>query len=200
MNHHMNHDQKIERLRKLGDETAILRKAVVEKHAEQLVDLANLIAGVIGSRGKLLIAGNGGHASMSSHFAAEMVVRLCAEHNRQALPALALTVDPAVMTAAANDYGYESVFARQVEALGRKGDLLIVMSTSGNSVNLVRAAQAAREKELLTFGFLGGSGGKLARVVERSIIIPHPSPQRIQEEHLFLIHQLVELVESDLVT
>ncbi|HVP07371.1 MAG TPA: SIS domain-containing protein [Candidatus Acidoferrum sp.] len=200
MNHRMNHDQKLERLRLLGDETAVLRRAVVEKHSQQLIDLANLTAGVIGSGGKVLIAGNGGHASMSSHFAAEMVVRLSAEHNRQALPALALSVDPAVMTATANDYGFEALFARQIEALGKKGDMLIVMSTSGNSMNLVRAVQVAHEKEMLTFGFLGGTGGKLARQVERSIIIPHLSPQRIQEEHLFLVHQLVELVESDLVT
>ncbi len=200
MNQHLDHNGKLERLRKLGDESSLLRKAVVQQHGAELVALADIIAGVSGSGGKLLIAGNGGHASMSSHFAAEMVVRLSAEHNRQALPAVALSVDPAVMTATANDYGFEALFVRQIEALGRKGDMLVVMSTSGNSANLVRAVQAAHKKELLTFGFLGGSGGKLARLVERSIIIPHPSPQRIQEEHLFLIHQLVELVESDLVT
>ncbi len=194
----MTRQQKLERLRKVGEETVILRQSLIEKFGHQILECADVIAGVIGSRGKILICGNGGHAAMSSHFAAELVVRLSADRNRQALPALALSVDPAILTAASNDYGYKEVFARQVEALGQKGDMLIVMSTSGNSPNCLRAVQTARAQGLLTFGLLGADGGKLVTMVERSIVIPHPSAQRIQEEHLFLVHHLVELIESDL--
>ncbi|HKK21487.1 MAG TPA: SIS domain-containing protein, partial [candidate division Zixibacteria bacterium] len=106
--------------------------------------------------------------------------------------------DPVIMTAASNDYGFENVFARQVEGLGSKGDMLFLLSTSGNSPNLVRAAQAAHERGMITVALLGGNGGRLAKIVERALIIPHPSTQRIQEEHIFIIHHLVELIESDL--
>ena len=99
---------------------------------------------------------------------------------------------------AANDYGYDKVFARQVEGLGQKGDMLFVMSTSGNSPNLLEAVRVAHQKGMITTGLLGGNGGKLGKSVERALIIPHTSTQRIQEEHLFAVHSLVEMVESDL--
>jgi D-sedoheptulose 7-phosphate isomerase len=186
------------RLRRLAKETSELRQSWVEDLGPKLNDLAAVIAGVIGSGGKLLIAGNGGSAADASHFAAEMVVRLTSKRNRQALPAIALGMDPAVVTAASNDYGYENMFARQVEALGHKGDLLLAISTSGNSANLLRAASVAREKGMLTAALLGGNGGRLAELVERCLIIPHHDTQRIQEEHSFVIHLLVETIESDL--
>ncbi len=194
----MKQDEKLDYLRKLAEEAAILRKSLVEKSGPEILDLAAVISGVIGSGGKLLIAGNGGSAADASHFAGEMVVRLSAERNRQALPAIALCTDPAVMTAAANDFGFDNIFARQVEANGQKGDMLIVISTSGDSVNLIKAARTARERGLLTAGLLGGKGGKLVSKVDRALVVPHVSPQRIQEEHIFVIHLLVELVESDL--
>lgn len=195
----MNNDNKLEKLRQLADETCLLRKSVVESLGQVIIDTAHLISGVIGSGGKMLIAGNGGSAADASHFAGEMIVRLSSENNRQSLPAIAISVDPAVMTAAANDYGFDNIFARQVEGLGRKGDLLFVMSTSGNSLNLINAVKVARDIGMLTIGLLGNSGGQLADLVDRSIIIPHPSTQRIQEEHIFIIHNLVALVESDLI-
>ena len=194
----MNRDEQLILLRKLAEETAILRKSVVEKLGTEILDLAAVISGVIGTGGKIMLAGNGGSAADASHFAAEMIVRLTAERNRQSLPAMALSVDPSVMTAAANDFGYDNVFARQVEGLGNKGDMLFVISTSGNSANLIKAAQTAREKGLICVGLLGGTGGKLTTAVDRALIVPHPSTQRIQEEHTFIIHLLVELVEGDL--
>jgi len=195
----MNKDEKLILLNKLANETTILRKAVVEQLGTKLFDMANLISGVIGAGGKILIAGNGGSAADASHFAGEMIVRLTSERNRQSLPAISLSADVAVLTACANDYGYENIFARQVEGLGNKGDLLFVISTSGNSENLVRAVEKSHEKGIITAGLLGGTGGKLGRMVELALVIPHISTQRIQEEHIFLIHLLVELVESDLV-
>ncbi|UCD64303.1 MAG: SIS domain-containing protein [Candidatus Zixiibacteriota bacterium] len=194
----MNRDQQLSHLRKLADETSILRKSVVDQLGPQILDLAAVISGVIGAGGKILMAGNGGSAADASHFAAEMVVRLSANKNRQSLPALSLSVDPAVVTATSNDFGFENVFARQIEGLGVKGDMLFAISTSGNSANLVKAVQVAREKGLITVGLLGGNGGKLVGLVDRALVIPHVSTQRIQEEHTFIIHLLVELVESDL--
>jgi D-sedoheptulose 7-phosphate isomerase len=194
----MNNEERIEFIMNVSQESAALRRTVGESLAAQLVELANIISGVIGGGGKLLICGNGGSAADSSHMAAEMIVRLTSQRNRQSLPAMALTADTSILTAAANDFGFEKVFARQIEGLGRKGDMLLVISTSGNSVNLLQAIETAREKGLLTAALLGGNGGKLAPMVDKKLIIPHTSVQRIQEEHIFLIHLLVELLESDL--
>jgi D-sedoheptulose 7-phosphate isomerase len=191
------HDALMELIRQ-AEEAGDLRKATVEQLGHKMLELSGVMSGVFGSGGKILIAGNGGSASMSSHFASEMVVRLTSDRNRQALPALALTADMAVITAAGNDFGFESVFSRQIEALGHRGDMLIVMSTSGNSENLVRAVSTARQKQVITVGLLGGDGGLLGKQVDKALIVPHRSTQRIQEEHLFMIHQLVEMVERDL--
>lgn len=195
----MNNDEKLIYIKKLGDECAVLRKAVTAELSQTILDTAAVMSGVIGSGGKILITGNGGSAADASHFAGEMIVRLSSDKNRQSLPAIALSVDPAVMTAAANDYGYERIFSRQVEGLGNKGDMLFVMSTSGNSPNIIKAVQTAESQGMITVGLLGGTGGKLAGMVDRAIVIPHPSTQRIQEEHIFIIHLLVGLVESDLI-
>jgi D-sedoheptulose 7-phosphate isomerase len=195
----MNNDNKLEWLRKLADETTILRKSVIEELGQQIIDLANQISGVIGSGGKILIAGNGGSAADSSHFAGEMIVRLTSDNNRQALPAIALSVDSSVLTAAANDYGFENVFSRQVEGLGNKGDMLFTISTSGNSQNLINAVKTAKARQMITVGLLGSDGGQLLTMVEKALVVPHPSTQRVQEEHIFIIHNLVALIESDLI-
>ena len=194
-------DVKLAWLQKIGDDSCLLRQAVIGKLGSAILDSAAVISGVLGSGGKLLIAGNGGSAADASHFAAEMVVRLTGrpdQSDRQALPAIALGTDPAVITAAANDFGFENCLARQLDALGVKGDMLFVISTSGNSQNLINAVKMARSKSILATGLLGNRGGKLARIVDRPLIVPHDSTQRIQEEHIFIIHLLVELVESHL--
>lgn len=194
----MNNEKKLLYLNKLADDSGLLRKRVASELGQQILDLAAVISGVIGAGGKILVAGNGGSAAESSHMVTELIVRLTAKRNRQSLPAISLSSDPSVITAAANDYGFENIFSRQVEGLGKKGDLLLVLSTSGNSANLINAARVAREKELLTAALLGGNGGKIVNLVDRAIVIPHDSTQRIQEEHLFLIHFLVETIEGDL--
>lgn len=185
-------------LKQLVNETTMLRKRVIEELGGKILDLAAVISGVFGSGGKILIAGNGGSAADASHFAGELVVRLTAARNRQALPAIALTSDMSVITAAGNDFGYEYIFARQVEGLGNKGDMLFVISTSGNSDNLIKAVQTAKNRGILTAGLLGNKGGRLVNMVDRALVVRHSSTQRIQEEHIFIIHLLVELVESDL--
>jgi D-sedoheptulose 7-phosphate isomerase len=171
---------------------------VGEVLAEALVDLSNTMSGIIGAGGRIFICGNGGSAAESSHMAAEMIVRLTSLRNRQALPAMALTADTAVLTAAGNDFGFENIFARQIQGLGGTGDMLLLLSTSGDSADLLRAAEAARGRGMLIAALLGGSGGRLASIVDKKLIVPHKSVQRIQEEHIFLIHLLVELIESDL--
>ncbi len=191
-------DERLLHLKKLADEGAILRKSTVETLGKGIIELAAVISGVLGSGKKLLLAGNGGSAADASHFAGEMIVRLSAERNRQSLPAIALNTDSTILTAAANDYGFENVFSRQVEGLGQRGDMLLVISTSGNSPNLLKAVQTAKKHGLLTTGLLGSDGGKLLKAVDRSLVVPHPSTQRVQEEHIFIIHTLVELIESDL--
>lgn len=194
----MNNGDKLTRMKTLAGEAAVLRKAVVDELGQKIIDTASVISGVIGSGGKIMIAGNGGSAADSSHFAGEMIVRLSSDRNRQSLPAIALSVDTGVLTACANDYGFDNIFSRQVEGLGNKGDLLFVMSTSGNSENIIKAVQTAQSKGIITVGLLGGNGGKLAGMVDRALVIPHPSTQRIQEEHIFIIHLLVEMIEEDL--
>jgi len=194
----MNRDENKKMILNAAEEAYTLKKVVAESLAEPLLDLAETISGVIGAGGKLLICGNGGSAADSCHMAAELIVRLSANRNRQSLPAISLAADMAVMTAAGNDYGYEQIFARQVQGLGHPGDTLFVISTSGNSANLIRAVETARDMKLLTVGLLGGDGGKLGSLVDRKLVIPHSAVQRIQEEQIFLIHLLVELVEGDL--
>lgn len=194
----MNHEERLQFVLNVSQDSAKLRRTVGESLAEKLIELANLISGVIGSGGKLLICGNGGSAADSSHMAAEMIVRLTSQRSRQSLPAIALTTDTPVITAAGNDFGFEQIFARQIQGIGNKGDILLLISTSGNSPNLIRAVETAREKGLLVAALLGGSGGKLATVADKKLIVPHTSVQRIQEEQIFLIHLLVELIESDL--
>ena len=192
----MNDDKRIQYIIKAADESALLRRAVGQSLAKLLVELADIFSGVIGSGGKILICGNGGSAADSSHMAAEMIVRLTSARNRQSLPAIALTTDTAVMTATSNDYGFDKIFARQVDGLGKKGDILLLISTSGNSANLLEATKAAKEIGILTAALLGNDGGKLAPFVDKAIIVPHNSVQRIQEEQIFLIHLLVEMIES----
>lgn len=181
-----------------AEESAQLRLKAAEGLAAMAVDIADRISGVLGAGGKILICGNGGSAADSSHMAAEMIVRLTSEKNRAALAAICLNSDISVMTAAANDYGFDSIYARQVAALGRPGDVLLAISTSGNSANVIKAAETARQMNLLVIGLLGGNGGRLAAICDKKLIIPHKSVQRIQEEHIFYIHLLVELIESDL--
>jgi len=166
------HDALIELVR-ASEEATLVRKATVDLLGQKMLDLSGVMSGVIGSHGKILIAGNGGSASMACHFAAEMVVRLTSERNREALPAIALSADLSVITAIGNDYGFENIYSRQIEALGHRGDMLIIMSTSGNSENLVRAVSTARQKQVITAGLLGGDGGLLGKQVDKPLIVPH---------------------------
>jgi D-sedoheptulose 7-phosphate isomerase len=158
---------------------------------------ASIVHAVQGG-GKLLLCGNGGSAADAQHWAAELTSRLSKDFERPAIPALALTTDTSFLTAYANDYDFSGVFARQIEALGNEGDALVLISTSGNSDNLCRAAEAARRRGITTLGLLGGNGGRLASLVDASILVPSSKSQHIQESHSAIIHVICSLVERAL--
>ena len=149
----------------------------------------------IANGGKILIMGNGGSAADSQHIAAEIVGRFKKE--RKGLPAIALTTDTSIITSVGNDYGYHYIFARQVEALCRPEDLVIGITTSGNSANVVNAIEAANAIGATTIGMTGGTGGKLNALCKYNIVIPSNVTARIQEAHIFVGHSLCEILESD---
>lgn len=147
--------------------------------------------------GKVLVCGNGGSAADSQHFAAELVGKFRSPH-RAGLPAIALTADTALLTAWSNDEGYEDIFARQVRTFGQPGDVLLVMSTSGRSPNVIQAVQAAKARNVFTMALLGGDGGKVRELVDLPICVPATDPQRIQEIHILVLHLICEWIEEDL--
>jgi len=145
---------------------------------------------------KIMICGNGGSASDAQHFAAEIVGRF--ERERRAYPAVALSTDTSILTAVGNDYGYDEVFARQVDGLGRPGDVLLGISTSGQSENVIRAVKRAKSLGLKTVGLLGKDGGALKRTVDQPIVVDSPTTARIQEVHIFILHYWAWQIEHGL--
>ncbi|MBK7703484.1 MAG: SIS domain-containing protein [bacterium] len=166
------------------------------EHLAAVADLAGDVARAWAGGGRLLVCGNGGSAADAQHIVAELVGRF--ECERRACAALALTVNTSTLTAVANDYGFDEVFARQVEGLGRPGDVLLVISTSGNSPNCVRAAERARAAGLRVHGFLGRDGGRLRGMLDGALVAPSQDTPRIQEIHLVMGHLLCSLLERDL--
>ena len=148
------------------------------------------------SRNKVLVFGNGGSASDAEHLAAELVGRFA--HDRQGWPAISLTADSSVVTAIGNDYGFDQIFARQVDALGRQGDIAFAISTSGKSANVIAGLEAAERGGLRRIALTGRDGGLLGRAAELQINVPHDSVPRVQEVHRTLLHVICELVEREL--
>ena len=168
-------------------ESASIKQRTAEECTGQIRDAADLVLRAFREGHKLLLCGNGGSAADAQHIGAELVVRLEIA-GRPALPAIALTVDSSVLTAGGNDIGFDNVFARQVEALGVPGDVLLAISTSGNSENLVRAAAEAKRRKMSIVGFLGRGGGKLGPMMDVAVVIPSDNTQRIQECHIAVAH------------
>ncbi len=179
---------------KAFDESADVKRKFVRDHADRIAQVAQLIGRAFREGRKVLLFGNGGSATDAAHIAAEFVGRY--KRERAPLPAIALATDIAAITCIANDYGYEELFARQVRAHGRKGDVAIAISTSGNSPNVLRAAEAANELGLTTIAWTGGGGGKLAGLVDYPFVVPSTVTARIQESHITLGHVLCELIED----
>ena len=181
----------------LEEQQNSLNNLKTSDYKEKLIKLTNIIIECIENGGKILICGNGGSAADAQHFAAELVGRFKLE--RKGLPAIALTTDTSVLTCMGNDYGYDSIFSRQVEALGNKGDVLIGISTSGNSKNVILAVEEAKKQGLISIGLLGKNGGKLKDMVDEDITFNYSETARIQEHHLMTYHLISEFVEKEMV-
>jgi len=175
---------------------AALATRVATEHAADIARLAERYVTALQGGGTLWFAGNGGSAADAQHIATEYVVRY--GHTRRALPAVALTTDTSLLTACGNDLGFDEIFARQIEALARPGDLVVLHSTSGDSPNVVRAAQAARAKGVTVVALLGKGGGAVRRLLDDALIIPSDETSHIQELHLALEHTLCAIVEATL--
>lgn len=186
-----------QRVRAYLAKSAEVKRQTGEECVEAIVAAAALIVDVFRSGHKLLLCGNGGSAADCQHMATELVSRLSKEFDRPGLPAIALTTDTSFLTAYANDSGFDGVFERQVQALGKSGDALIAISTSGSSPNVLRAAEAARAKRMHVIA-LTGSQGRLATLADTTIAVPSTDTQHIQETHLAIEHLLCALVEKEL--
>ncbi|MGH7569667.1 MAG: D-sedoheptulose-7-phosphate isomerase, partial [Gemmatimonadales bacterium] len=186
----------VERTRTALGDLAALARRIADDHAEAVAAIAARFETTLRGGGTLFFAGNGGSAADAQHIATEYVVRY--QTNRPALRAVALTTDSSLLTACANDLGFDEVFARQVEALAQPGDLLVLHSTSGESPNVIRAAQAANARGVAVVAFLGKSGGRLKDLAELAVIVPSEDTARIQELHLALEHIICEMVEERL--
>lgn len=188
----------IEQIKKALKNSAELKLQIANTMSEQVSEAAKLISSAIKNGRKVMLCGNGGSAADSQHLAAEMVVRLTGKFNRKALAGMALTTDPSILTAASNDFGFENVFSRQVEAHGVEGDILVAISTSGNSPNVIKAVEAAKKMNIVTIGFLGNDGGKLGSLVDLALIVPSEDTQRVQEAHITIGHIIIQTVENRL--
>lgn len=169
-------------------------EVLASEHAGELARFIDALAAVLRCGGKLLLAGNGGSAAECQHFAAELVVRY--RVNRRALPAIALTTDTSVLTACGNDFSFGEIFARQVEAFGVKGDGLVLLSTSGQSPNLLRAAETGVRQGLEVFGLLGKGGGPLAQLCQHLFVVPGGDTAVIQEVQLAVIHLTCDAIDA----
>jgi D-sedoheptulose 7-phosphate isomerase len=180
------------------NESAETKLKMIEACSNDILSAINLITEAYRNGKKLLLCGNGGSAADCQHIATEFMIRLSHHINRPALAAIALTTDSSNLTAGGNDIGYENVFARNVQGLGNEGDVLLAISTSGNSPNIIKAVEMAHEKEIKVVGLLGGTGGKLKSTVDTPIVVPSSNTQRIQEGHITIAHVICELVEEEL--
>lgn len=182
-------------------ESSIVQSVEVKKNllsncTENIYNTAILLANQIQKGGKIMFCGNGGSAADSQHIAAELVVRLRSSVQRPAISAMALTVDPSIMTAGANDLGFDNVFARYVESIGKPNDVLVGISTSGNSQNIIRAFEQAKKQNIITIGLLGAGGGKILEHSEMAVVVPSKITARIQESHILVGHIWCEIIEE----
>jgi D-sedoheptulose 7-phosphate isomerase len=192
----MNREQAIQRVNSSLQEGAELRKAVARDCGKEIVEAAFLISQCLQAGGKLLFFGNGGSAADAQHLAAEFVGRFVRE--RDGLAAIALTTDSSILTAVGNDYGFDQIFARQIQALARPGDAAVAISTSGNSPNILEGVRAARKANAKTIGLSGRDGGALAKEVDLAITVASSNTARIQECHIGIGHLLCELTDEGL--
>jgi len=184
----------IQRVRGIFEESVRVKQETLKLNADKIVQTARAMIDVFHAGGKVFFCGNGGSAADSQHIAAEFIGRF--QKERRSLAAIALTTDTSILTALGNDYSFDVVFARQIEGLGKSGDLLFAISTSGNSRNVIEAVKKAKKMGIKTVSLTGGSGGELAKLTDISLIVPSKTTARIQESHLCIEHAICDLVES----
>jgi D-sedoheptulose 7-phosphate isomerase len=185
------------KVKKAFEDSAKVKLIIAETLVDDVYEAGLILAKSLKQGGKAMFCGNGGSAADSQHLATELVVRLSSENNRQALGGIALTTDSSILTACSNDYGFDYIFSRQVEALGKPGDILFAISTSGNSVNVINAVDSAKKAKVTTIGLLGAGGGKLAGIVDFPLIVPSNEVQHIQESHIAIGHIIIGIAESE---
>jgi D-sedoheptulose 7-phosphate isomerase len=185
-----------EKIRAMAADGLDAKRRFFERSGRDVARAARTIIESMRAGGKLLIFGNGGSAADAQHVAAELAFKMVRE--REALPALALTTDTSLLTAIGNDRSFDFIFARQIQALGRKGDVALAISTSGNSPNVIEAVKQARAMQIGTIGLLGAGGGKVGAMVDLALIVPSSETQRIQEVHIAASHIICQLIEDEL--
>lgn len=178
----------------MKEQMQLLKRVMETDYADKMIEVAECILHAIQTGHKVLIAGNGGSAADAQHMAAELVVRF--EKDREGFPAMALTTDSSILSAGGNDYGFDAVYERQVQALGFAEDIFIAISTSGNSENIIRAARMAGEKKMKVIGMSGQTGGRMKQLCDIMLCVPYDRTARIQEIHEHTIHTLCQLIEE----
>lgn len=181
-------------IQKIIQQSIDVKRKAYEDNVEEIDKVIQLLVDVFKAGKKLLICGNGGSAADSQHIAAEFIGRF--QKERGALPAIALSTDTSILTSLSNDYNFDIVFSRQIEALGQAGDVLLGISTSGNSQNVVKAVEAAKQKGMIVIVLTGEGGGKLGEIADVCIAVPSKVTARIQESHITIVHAVCELVEE----
>ena len=180
--------------KRFEEHVQVIESLLSSNYIEKVETVGNLIVETLKNGNKILICGNGGSAADAQHFAAELVGRFMTE--RKGLPAIALTTDTSIITSIGNDYAYDVIFSRQVEALGNEGDLLVGISTSGNSGNVIKAVELAKEKGMKTVGMLGKNGGKLIEICDASLLVPCNMTARVQEAQELTYHVICEMIDN----
>lgn len=189
-----NHE--IDRFAAMMRKSAELKNRIATELADTVIKVVDACEASLRAGGKLLFCGNGGSAADSQHLATEMLIRLRGSHERESIAALALTLDPAMLTACGNDYGYDRVFERPLRGLGRRGDVLFGITTSGRSANVIKALEAARDMGIVTVGLLGGKGKPALSLCDFALLVPDAETARVQECHIALGHAVLELLED----
>jgi D-sedoheptulose 7-phosphate isomerase len=184
------------RVAQIISDSAQTKQLLAQQCANDIFRCGEILVEVVQTSRLIMLCGNGGSAADCQHIAAELVIRFRSSVERRAIAAIALTTDTSMLTAGGNDYGFNHIFSRQVEAYGKPNDVLIAITTSGNSANVINAAQAARERSMTVIGLLGGSGGALKDLCHASVIVPSSTTARIQESHILIGHIWCEQIED----
>jgi len=191
--------KQIDKIQQLFTESINVKHSCINKGFKPLYKMCELATQSIQSGNKIMLCGNGGSAADAQHLAAEMLVRLRPKNNREGVAAITLAQDTSTITACGNDFGYVHIYERMVEALGKKGDCLIAITTSGNSKNIILAMKAAKEKGVKVFGFLGSGGGMALALCDVAFVVPSDDTGRVQESHITAGHALMECIEDQLI-